>query len=177
MEEVILVDAHDQPIGTMEKLEAHQKGLLHRAFSVILFNSKGEMLLQKRATDKYHSGGLWTNTCCSHPKPDESIEMAAERRLEEEMGIRLRPAFLYKFIYKTPLDNELTEHELDHVLTGVFDGEPAPHPSEVADWKYVAIEEIKADMAMHPDDYTFWFRLIMENIGRHLNGKTPETKT
>src|SRR5687768_10210348 len=118
MEEVILVDLLDNPIGTMEKMEAHRKGELHRAFSVLVFNSKGEMLLQKRSKKKYHSGGLWTNSCCSHPLPGEKIEVAASRRLKEEMGIDLMPRFSYKFIYRTDLDNALVEHEYDHVLIG-----------------------------------------------------------
>jgi isopentenyl-diphosphate delta-isomerase len=120
--EVILVDSEDNPIGTMEKMEAHEKGLLHRAFSVLIFNSKGQMLLQKRARSKYHSGGLWTNTCCSHPAPNESVAEAAKRRLKEEMGIDAEPKFAYKFIYKTPLDQNLVEHEVDHVFTATFDG-------------------------------------------------------
>jgi len=121
---VILVDESDHELGSMEKMEAHRKGVLHRAFSVLLFNSKGEVLLQKRSASKYHSAGLWTNTCCSHPKPAENIDIAVRRRLQEEMGIDSNPEFAYKFIYKTTLDNNLTEHELDYVFIGTFDGEP-----------------------------------------------------
>ena len=121
MEKVILVDERDNIVGTMEKLEAHRKGALHRAFSILLFNSKGELLLQKRAASKYHSGGLWTNTCCSHPLPEETMEQATRRKLKQEMGIDLQTEFAYKFIYKTPLDNGLTEHEHDNVYNAIFD--------------------------------------------------------
>ena len=124
MEKIILVDEHDNAIGTMEKMEAHRRGVLHRAFSIILFNSNGEILLQKRSKSKYHSGGLWTNTCCSHPLPNESIQDATRRRLKQEMGIDLQPEFAFKFIYKTPLDQNLIEHEYDHVFIGTFDGDP-----------------------------------------------------
>ncbi|ELR70638.1 Isopentenyl-diphosphate delta-isomerase [Fulvivirga imtechensis AK7] len=168
MEEVILVDAKDNETGTMEKLAAHQKGLLHRAFSVLVFNTKGELLLQKRAGNKYHSGELWSNTCCSHPRPGESTQEAAERRLMEEMGIDLRPSFLYKFIYKVELDNKLTEHEFDHVFTGFFDGEPVVNPHEVEDWKYVDLHDLKRDMSSNPDRYTSWLHMIIQNIGHHI---------
>src|SRR6478752_348872 len=139
MEHVILVDELDNAIGTMEKMEAHQKGILHRAFSILLFNSKGEILLQKRALTKYHSGGLWTNTCCSHPGPSEPIEVAARRRLLFEMGIDVTPSFAFKFTYQAALDHGLTEHELDHVFTAVFDGSPQINPEEVEDWRYMAL--------------------------------------
>lgn len=168
MEEVVLVDAHDREIGTMEKLEAHRKGLLHRAFSVIIFNSKGELLLQKRGEDKYHSGGLWTNTCCSHPRPSESLQNATKRRLMEEMGIDLQPEFLYKFIYKTALDKQLIEHELDHVFTGFYDGVPNINKNEVDDWRFVDHNTLKADMVSNRENYTHWFRIIMDNIEPHL---------
>src|SRR5436190_13031104 len=137
MEEVILVDEHDNAIGTMEKMEAHEKGVLHRAFSILLFNAEGQMLLQKRSKNKYHSSGLWTNTCCSHPLPGEKIEDAARRRLHEEMGIDLQPEFSYKFIYKTNLDKNLIEYEYDHVFTGVFNGTPVVNKNEVEDWKFI----------------------------------------
>lgn len=167
MEKVILVNSRDESIGEMEKLEAHEKGLLHRAFSVILFNNKGEMLLQKRADGKYHSAGLWTNTCCSHPRPGEKAEEAAKRRLKEEMDIEAAPEFLYKFIYKTKLDHGLIEHEYDYVFVGTYDGEPTPNPSEVSDWKYVPLETLNKDIANNPHDYTVWFRIIMENLDKH----------
>lgn len=163
MTEVILVDANDNAIGTMEKMEAHEKGLLHRAFSVLIFNSKRELLIQKRASTKYHSGGLWTNTCCSHPTPQESIEQAAKRRLKEEMGIEAEPAFTYKFIYKTDLDKNLIEHEVDHVLTAQFDGEPKVNENEVEDWKYVGLKELQRDAQDNPHLYTEWFKLILKH--------------
>jgi len=162
MEEVILVDENDNVIGTMEKLEAHRKGILHRAFSVLLFNSAGELLLQKRARSKYHSAGLWSNTCCSHPAPDEKIQDAAARRLREEMGIDFKPEFSYKFIYKAKLDKNLTEHELDHVFTGTFNGRPSINALEVEDWKFVKLDWLKEDMKKNPDSYTAWFKLIIE---------------
>jgi isopentenyl-diphosphate delta-isomerase len=163
MTEVILVDANDNAIGTMEKMEAHEKGLLHRAFSVLIFNSNGELLIQKRASTKYHSGGLWTNTCCSHPTPQESIEQAAKRRLKEEMGIEAEPAFTYKFIYKTDLDKNLIEYEVDHVLTAQFDGEPKVNENEVEDWKYVSLKELQRDAQNNPHLYTEWFKLILKH--------------
>lgn len=163
MEYVILVDAEDRAIGTMEKLEAHQKGLLHRAFSVLIFNSQGEMLIQKRAKTKYHSGGLWTNACCSHPQPNERIEDAAKRRLHQEMGIEANPQFAYKFTYKTTLDKNLTEYEIDHVLTATFDGEPTINEQEVEDWKYISLMKVQQDAQRNPHLYTEWFKLILNH--------------
>ncbi len=163
MEHVTLVDYDDNPIGTMEKLEAHRKGLLHRAFSILLFNSKGEMLLQKRALSKYHSGGLWTNTCCSHPMPDEDMHAAARRKLNQEMGIDLQLEFAYKFIYKANLDKGLVEHECDHVFIGSFDGTPTINPEEVEDWSYINMHALKIDISKHPQKYTSWFKLIIEH--------------
>ncbi len=161
MEHVILVDEHDNSIGTMEKLEAHQKGFLHRAFSILLFNSKGELLLQKRATSKYHSGGLWTNTCCSHPLPGESIEKATRRKLKQEMGIDVQLSFAYKFIYKANLDKGLVEHECDHVFIGTFDGTPMINREEVEDWKFNDLNSLRADIRKNPEAYTFWFKEIL----------------
>lgn len=163
MEHVILVDTHDNEIGTMEKLEAHKKGVLHRAFSVVLFDGSGNVLLQKRSQDKYHSKGLWTNTCCSHPLPGEAVADGARRRLREEMGIDLQPTFSHSFIYKAELDNGLTEHEFDHVFFGSFDGEPLINTTEVEDWKYVNVRWLKEDMISHPGNYTVWFRHIMNH--------------
>lgn len=163
MEHVILVDEQDRPLGTMEKLEAHRQGELHRAFSVLIFNSRGELLLQKRSPSKYHSGGLWTNTCCSHPLPEEQISSAARRKLMQEMGIDLQPEFIFKFQYKVALDNQLIEHEIDHVLIGNFDGEPTLNPEEAEDWKFIAIDELKRDMEIRPADYTHWFKLIINH--------------
>lgn len=163
MEEVILVDKNDNTIGTMEKMEAHHRGLLHRAFSVLLFNSEGKVLLQKRSSNKYHSAGLWTNTCCSHPQPGEKIEDATRRRLMEEMGIDVKTEFAYKFIYKTELEAHLIEHEYDYVFIGTYNGEPLINPNEVEDWKYVDINWVRKDIGEHPDKYTYWFRLIVNN--------------
>jgi len=163
MEHVILVDSDDNDLGTMEKMEAHRKGILHRAFSVLLFNSKGEMLLQKRSAAKYHSAGLWTNTCCSHPKPDESLEVAIRRRLKEEMGIDVQSTFAYTFIYKVDLDNGLIEHELDHVYIGLFDGEPAINKQEVESWKFIDRTVLRAEILKHPENFTHWFKLMMNH--------------
>jgi isopentenyl-diphosphate delta-isomerase len=162
MQRVILVDKDDNELGTMEKMEAHQKGYLHRAFSVLIYNSKGEMLLQKRARKKYHSGGLWTNACCSHPAPDETMQLATQRRIKEELGIDLIPEFSHKFIYRAELDNSLVEHEFDHVYVAKFDGQPSVDANEIEDWKFVAVADLKEDVRNNPDRYTPWFKLIME---------------
>ncbi|SHI02852.1 isopentenyl-diphosphate delta-isomerase [Chryseolinea serpens] len=161
MDHVILVDERDNEFGTMDKMEAHIKGALHRAFSVLLFNSKGEILLQKRSAFKYHSAGLWTNTCCSHPKPGETMETAIKRRLMEEMGIDLQPEYLFKFIYHVELSNNLIEHELDHVYIGQFNGEPIINSVEVERWKYAEPAAVKKDMLQNPEAYTYWFSLIL----------------
>ncbi|WKZ58364.1 MAG: isopentenyl-diphosphate Delta-isomerase [Cyclobacteriaceae bacterium] len=163
MEHVILVDEHDRAIGTMEKMEAHQKGVLHRAFSVLLFNSKGELLIQKRSAGKYHSAGLWTNTCCSHPRPEETLSDAATRRLQEEMGIKVDVELLYTFIYKVNLDGGLIEHELDHVLIGHFEGEPELNRNEASDWRYASIAQLKHEMQENPGEFTHWFKLILSH--------------
>lgn len=165
---VILVDRNDVPTGTADKLEAHQNALLHRAVSVFLVNSKGEWLLQRRALDKYHSKGLWTNTCCTHPMPGESARHAAARRLTEEMGMTCRLRFLFSFIYKGELDNELTEHELDHVFLGFSDDLPVINREEVEDWKYTVFEELKKDVVANPSEYTYWFREIFEEVYNHI---------
>ncbi|MEM6525166.1 MAG: isopentenyl-diphosphate Delta-isomerase [Bacteroidota bacterium] len=161
MEHVVLVDEKDEVLGTMEKLEAHQKGVLHRAFSVMVFNSAGELMLQKRASSKYHSGGLWTNTCCSHPRMGETTEEAAKRRLLEEMGIDTSPTFKYKFIYRAELDQNLIEYEYDHVFTAVFDGSPELNKEEAEDWRFVPISKLRQDIAENPSNYTEWFKIIM----------------
>ncbi len=160
MEQVILVDESDQPIGVMEKLEAHRLGVLHRAFSVLLFNTNGDMLLQKRASSKYHSGGLWTNACCSHPRPDESMEQAIRRKLFHEIGIVANTCFSHKFIYRTAIGN-LIEHEMDHVYVGRCDEEPIINKEEVEDWKYISTPDLLDDIRQHPENYSHWFRLIM----------------
>lgn len=164
MSEVILVNSKDEVLGVLDKMEAHHNGILHRAFSVLVYNTKGEMLIQKRAADKYHSGGLWTNACCSHQLMGESSEEAAKRRLKEEIGLDANPEFLYKFIYKAELDNNLTEFEYDHVLTCTTDQKPMLNPEEVEDFKYVNVKSLMLDIQQNPDDYTFWFKQIMENL-------------
>jgi isopentenyl-diphosphate delta-isomerase len=163
-EMVVLVNEEDQELGTMEKLQAHREGALHRAFSVFIFNKKGELLLQKRAGGKYHSGGLWTNTCCSHPRPGETPGQGANRRLKEEMGLncRVKPAFTFK--YRADMGNGLTEHELDHVYTGVSDDVPVPDKNEVADWKYITLDELDKQLKAHPKQFTEWFRLCYEHF-------------
>lgn len=167
MDHVILVDQEDNEIGTMEKMEAHKRGALHRAFSILVFNSKGEMLIQKRAKTKYHSGGLWTNACCSHPVPQEGIELTAQRRLCHEMGIDTAPEFLYKFTYQTCLDHQLIEHEIDHVFTAVFNGVPQINLEEVEDWKFIDLDELKHSIKTNPQDYTYWFMLIVNHLELH----------
>jgi isopentenyl-diphosphate Delta-isomerase len=161
MDHVILVDKEDNMIGTMEKMEAHQKGALHRAFSILVFNSIGEMLIQKRAKSKYHSGGLWTNACCSHPVLQENIATTARKRLQHEMGIDSFPEFLYKFTYQTNLDKNLIEHEVDHVFKAIFNGTPAINLEEAEDWKYISLDDLKRSIDSHPQEYTHWFKLII----------------
>jgi isopentenyl-diphosphate delta-isomerase len=164
MEEVILVSPQDEEIGYMEKMEAHQLGLLHRAFSVFLFNSKGEMLLQKRALSKYHSGGLWTNACCSHPRKGETIEQAASRRTREELGCEPELQKIHSFIYKAALDNNLIEHEFDHVLVGNYEGEMNLNVNEVSEIVYLPIQQIRQEMNEQPDKFTVWFKIIFEEV-------------
>lgn len=163
-EQVILVDENDVQIGLMPKLEAHQIGVLHRAFSVFLFNQKGELLLQKRADDKYHSRGLWTNTCCSHPRLGEELNSAALRRLKEEMGMTCELKFVFSFIYKAKLDQDLIEHEFDHVFFGISDQIPVINKSEVQDWKYVNMKSVKNDIQQNPTNYTEWMKLCFDRI-------------
>jgi len=176
MEEVILVDQDDNAIGTMEKMEAHKRGLLHRAFSVVIFNSKGEFLLQKRARSKYHSAGLWTNACCSHPLPEESMEVATQRKLRQEMGIDVNVAYAYKFIYRAHLDSDLIEHECDHVFMGIFDGEPIINTHEVEEWKFISPEQLRLDLNKHPEQYTYWFKLIFDRHFREANNSENQIK-
>lgn len=165
---VILVDSNDNQVGVEEKMAAHEKALLHRAVSVFIINSKGEWLLQQRAMDKYHSKGLWTNTCCSHPFPGESALDAAARRLQEEMGFKAEIKEVFSFLYREDLDNSLTEHELDHVFVGYSDELPVPNADEVMAWKYIALEDLKTDISYHPDNYTVWFKMIFEKVNKHL---------
>ena len=163
MEFVILVDKDDNEIGTMEKMEAHRKGALHRAFSVLIFNSAGELLIQQRASSKYHSANLWTNTCCSHPRPGETILAAAKRRLFEEMGIKTPLVLAHKFFYQVVLENGLIENELDYVFTGVYDGNPSVNNAEVVDWKFIPLKNLQSTMQTEPDNFTHWFKIIMSN--------------
>lgn len=161
-EQVILVDQQDNPIGLMEKIEAHEKALLHRAFSVFVFNGKNELMLQQRAAEKYHSPLLWTNTCCSHQRDGESNIEAGKRRLQEEMGFSCELEEVFSFIYKAPFDNGLTEHEYDHVMIGRFNDEPIVNPEEVASYKWMPLEEVKNDIENHPEEYTAWFKIIFK---------------
>ena len=167
-EKVILVDKNDNQVGLMPKLEAHEKGVLHRAFSIFIFNSKYELLLQKRASAKYHSGGLWTNTCCSHPRENEDIFDAANRRLDEEMGIKTSLRKVYDFIYKAELDNQLTEHEFDHVFYGVYDNDPILNKDEADDFKWVDMETLNNDIVKNEDNYTVWFKIAFEYFYNYL---------
>ena len=168
IEKVILVDENDNQVGVMPKLEAHQKGLLHRAFSVFIFNSKYELLLQKRASSKYHSGGLWTNTCCSHPREGEEILDAANRRLIEEMGIETSLRKVHDFIYKAELDNDLTEHEFDHVLYGIYNEDPIINKDEADDFKWIDMNSLNEDIKTNGDNYTIWFKIAFEYFYNYL---------
>jgi isopentenyl-diphosphate delta-isomerase len=161
---VILVDEQDNDIGVMEKLQAHEQGLLHRAFSIFIFNDKDELLLQQRALSKYHSAGLWTNTCCSHPRPNETIKDAANRRLYEEMGLSCDLKIKTNFIYKTSFDNGLTEHELDYVLLGSTNQNPMINTDEVENYKWISLKDVKMDMISNPNHYTFWFKIALEKV-------------
>jgi len=161
MEEVILVDEFDTPVGVMEKMEAHRKALLHRAFSVFIFNRKGEMLLQRRALSKYHSGGLWTNACCSHPRPDEDTSQAARRRLSEELGFAVPLEKIFDFTYRSEFDNGLTEYEFDHVYVGYYEQEVSPNPEEVSEYRWLSPEAIEVELAAFPAHYTSWFHLAL----------------
>lgn len=161
---LILVDKKDRIIGTAEKMRVHQEGLLHRAFSIIILNSQGEMLLQLRAKKKYHSGGLWANACCSHPRLGEVLIKAARERLIEEMGFDCELKEIFVFHYRTAFANGLVENELDHVLLGISDDSPKPNPEEADNWQWLEIGEIKKDIAKNPGKYTSWFKLIMKKI-------------
>lgn len=168
-EEVILVNENDEQIGTMPKLEAHEKAVLHRAFSVFIFNDKNELMLQQRAAHKYHSPLLWTNTCCSHQRVGETNIQAGKRRLMEEMGFVVELEESISFIYKAPFDNGLTEHEFDHVLIGKYNKKPVVNPDEVADWKWMPLENVKNDIVDHPEIYTEWFKIIFDKFYEHIN--------
>lgn len=163
-EQVVLVDKEDNPIGLMPKMEAHEKGVLHRAFSVFILNNDGELMLQQRALHKYHSPGLWTNTCCSHQRDGETNSAAGKRRLNEEMGFEVELREVTSFIYKAPFDNGLTEHELDHIMIGQYNGVPKINPEEVADWKWMPLHTVRDDIKKHPENYTVWFIIIFEQF-------------
>lgn len=164
MEQVILVDENDVATGIMEKMEAHEKGILHRAFSVFIFNSDREMLLQQRALNKYHSGGLWTNSCCSHPRPEEDILAAASRRLQEEMGFDTPLRKVFDFMYKASFANGLTEHEFDHVFVGYYDGEVKPDQKEVKEYAYQPMRKIEDLLQSQPDIFTTWFHIAFPKV-------------
>ena len=169
MQEVILVNECDEAIGTMEKMEAHKKALLHRAFSIFIFNAKGEMLLQQRSKSKYHSAGLWTNACCSHPRPAEETRDAALRRLNEELGFSTEIEKIYDFIYQASFENGLTEYEFDHVFVGTYNGIIRPDKNEVNDYCFKSLEEIRNSLESHPAKYTHWFRLAFPNVVNWLH--------
>lgn len=163
-DDVILVDADDNIIGTMQKMEAHIKGRLHRAFSVFVFNTRGELLLQQRAFDKYHSAGKWTNTCCSHPRFGEETLDAAHRRLKEEMGMSCQLGHEFSFVYQAEMPEGISENEYDHVFFGISDELPEPNPSEVAAYRYIDMKELKADMQLNPDRYTAWLKICFDRV-------------
>ena len=169
MEEVILVNEQDDVIGRAEKLEAHKNGLLHRAFSVFVFNDNEELLLQQRAHHKYHSPGLWTNTCCSHPRPDEVTIEAARRRCLEEMGIVITLKEIFSFVYKVDFENGLTEHEYDHVYIGTYNKDPYINKDEVNAFKWASTSNIKKDLLANPNHYTVWFKLCFERVVKHIS--------
>ncbi len=171
-EKVILVNINDEVIGTMPKMEAHEKAVLHRAFSVFVLNDNKELMLQQRAHQKYHSPLLWTNTCCSHQRLGETNIAAGSRRLYEEMGFRVPLKELFHFIYKAPFDNGLTEHELDHVMIGYSNETPNINREEVESWKWMKIEDVKADMILHPEIYTIWFKIIFDQFYHYLEEHT-----
>lgn len=171
-EQLILVDEKDNEIGYLDKLSVHKEGLLHRAFSVFIFNSKDELLLQQRADVKYHSAGLWTNTCCSHPVFGEDISQTINRRMQEEMGLECNVDFKFRFIYQTPFDNGLIEHELDYVYFGRCDDIPMANPKEVKDWKYMNLEKLEEEILNHPHKYSSWLKICLDEIMKHFETKS-----
>lgn len=164
---LILVDKNDEPQGKMEKDSVHRLGLLHRAFSIFIFNTKGELLLQQRADDKYHSAGLWTNSCCSHPRYGEDISEAIPRRLMEEMGMTCKTNFAFSFIYNACFENGLTEHEFDHVYFGISDDLPIPEKSEVKNWKYIRLENLEKQIENQPEIYTAWLKICLTQVKKY----------
>ncbi len=167
VEYVILVNKHDLPLGTMEKMEAHEKGVLHRAFSVFTFNKEGKLLLQRRSLEKYHSPGLWANTVCSHPHAGEKILDAAHRRLQEEMGFDCELEDVFSFVYNADVGQGLREHEYDHVFVGICNAIPKPDTNEVGDWKYVDFDDLLKDVVIHPESYTMWFRIAIKELNKY----------
>lgn len=172
-EMLILVNEQDEQIGEMEKMEAHRKGLLHRAFSVFLFNAKGEVMMQQRSLEKYHSPGLWSNTCCSHPHVGESLQEAVHRRLMEEMGLQADTQHVYSFIYKADFDNGLCEHEFDHVFVGFCDELPQINPSEVAAWKFISIDDLQKDLHEKASEYSVWLKICFSDVMVKIQLSTP----
>ena len=167
-EQVVLVSEKDEILGVMDKMQAHENGILHRAFSVFLFNDKGEMLLQKRAAGKYHSPNQWTNAVCSHPRLDETYLEAAERRLKEELGIEMPLTYRFNFLYKADVGQNLWEHELDHVFTGYFEGAFNLNQDEVSEVRYISIDDIDKEMSANPENFTEWFKIILKEYKQHL---------
>ena len=165
---LILVDENDNEVGIMDKISAHQQGILHRAFSVFVFNSMGFLILQRRAMDKYHSPGLWSNTCCSHPRQGETTTNACSRRLIEEMGIKCDLSFAFDFTYRAEFGNGLIEHEFDHVYFGKSDKIPKPNSQEVMDWKYISLNELQKDIIDHPEIYTEWLKICLPKVSEHI---------
>ena len=170
-DQLILVNEKDDQTGTMDKLTVHQRGLLHRAFSVFIFNSNDELLLQQRADEKYHSSLLWSNTCCSHPVNGERITDTIKRRLEEEMGLKCNTHFAFRFIYKIPFENGLTEHEWDHVYFGQCDDLPVPNPGEVKDWKYISLEKLTNEISLNPEKFSGWLKICLPDVIKHFKTK------
>lgn len=168
-EKVVLVNDRDEPIGIEGKTIAHIHGALHRAFSVFVLDGSGQLLLQRRALTKYHSRGLWSNTCCGHPRPGETIEEASIRRLREEMGFVSELSKLFDFIYHVSLEDGLIEHEYDHVLVGWYEGTPQPDPIEVADWRWVEMPTLSMDLKNHPDNYTYWLRISFDRFFQDIS--------
>lgn len=185
-EEVILVDENDEILGTAEKIEAHLEGKLHRAFSIFILDSAGRLLLQQRARNKYHSAGLWSNSCCSHPRPGESTLAAAHRRLKEELGFDCELEKVFELVYRVRLDKDFIEHEFDHIFVGSFDGDPVPDPNEVEAWRWVTEETLLSEIRLHPDRYSYWLKASIEElltklsnaVNRHrFNGRFPVRST
>lgn len=175
MEQLILVNENDEEIGSGEKLEVHREGKLHRAFSIFVFDSASRLLLQKRAATKYHSGGLWSNTCCGHPRPGETTETAAHRRLREEMNFDCELRLCSSFIYRAELEGELTEWEYDHILVGRYDAPPDPDESEVEDWQWIDLEELRARIEEKPGHYTYWLKVALSKIdSTAITGGLPQ---